>query len=129
MAILMSLAFFVLFSCSDDSEVALEPGTNIIGSWSLVQMEAALSGIVTEFQPREITLEFSTDQVVITSDDNYEIGFSVGVYDYHIQSTDSGEALRVGDGILNGNFELFTTQFTIDQRIWDGPLYTFVRNE
>lgn len=124
----LCIAMIVFSSCSDDSEVGLVSSDDITGSWSLIRLEGGLSGIVTEFQPNDVTLDFSADQVTIASDDNYDIGFSVGVYDYQIESTVSGKALRVGDGILNGSFELTTTQFTIDQRLWDGPLYTFVRN-
>ena len=126
--LLSSLIILALSSCSEDTEVGLEPDDDITGSWSLVRLEGGLSGIVTEFQPGDVILDFSSDQVTITSDDNYDLGFSVGVYDYQIESTDSGNALLVGEGILNGTFELFITRFTIDQRAWDGPLYTFERN-
>lgn len=127
-ALVSCLAIFVLLSCEDETEVVLESDAEIVGSWSLIKLERGLTADVTEFQPQQITLEFSADQVTITSDDNYDLGFSVGVYEYLVASTDQGEALQVGEGILNGTFDLSSNQFTIDQRHFDGPLYTFVRN-
>lgn len=127
-ALVSCLAIFVLMSCEDETEVVLKSDAEIVGSWSLIRLERGLTANITEYQPQQITLEFSADQVTIKSDDNYNLGFSVGVYEYLVESTDQGEALQVGEGVLNGTFDLSTNQFTIDQRHFDGPLYTFVRN-
>lgn len=126
--LLSCLVVFVLGSCNDDLGVILESNTGVIGSWSLIRTEGSFLGSVTEFQPEEVTLDFSADQVTIASDNSYDLVFFVGIYDYQIESADSGDFLLVGEGVLNGSLELSATQFTIDQRAWDGPLYTFIRN-
>jgi hypothetical protein len=129
LALLSCLAVFVLLACKDDAEVILEPGTEIEGSWSLISITGSFNPTVTPFEKGEVTLDFDdTSVTIVNQSDQTELGFEAGEYSYTLSNQDGNQSLRIGDGILNGGFELFTTQFTIDQRAWDGPLYTFERN-
>lgn len=126
---MLCFAVLVLFSCKDDAEVVLEPSEDIVGSWSLSSATGGLNPVVFTYEKGEVTLEFSESTVTIINQTEEEIGFPEGVYAYELTENDfGGLSLVVDDGFFNGGFELFTTQFTIDQRAWDGPLYTFVRD-
>ncbi len=129
-ALLSCLAVFVLLSCKDDTEeVVLVPSSEIIGSWSLVSITGSFDPSVTSFEKGDITLDFNDVSVTIVNrSDDQDIGFEAGEYNYTLTIGDENQSLLIGEGLLNGGFELFTTRFTIDQRAWDGVLYTFERN-
>lgn len=127
--LLSCLSFLLMMSCKDDSDIELVTSDTVVGSWSLVRIEGGFSPTVNTFNKGEVTLDFSDSQVTINNQsDEMDLGFSEGEYAYTLTLEEDNQSLLIGDGMLNGVLELHTTQFTIDQRHFDGPLYTFERN-
>lgn len=128
------LIVFVLGSCEkEEEEVLISPSeTDILGTWSLTQTEGGLSGIISDYSAGEFTMDFLEDEVVVVNA-SFESkgGIPSGTYPYALTMAEENVSLRIGedgDPLLPGTFSYFGDRFTIDQRFFDGALYTFVRN-
>jgi len=115
--IIFTLLSVLLVSCSLDSD--LQPTTNPIANWSLVQSIGGVSGTTSDFQTDQIVWTFDEVSGVLTVEHNtsgVSEALDPGTYDYTIENIANANFIFI-NGVEYGSIIIGVSTFRIDQNI------------